>query len=212
LLRSPPRAAAAGEQVGKFQLQDAELNRPEFNAKVWKPAIRATGIEDSRRNGMHVLRHAYASVLLDAGESIKALSRTWATPIRASRSGSTRTFCPPMRTARAGRSTKPSRTTWKPPTAWRRPGDGLIIENRGFRRTPPQVRPGVPATWRRKGPGRVLTCGFTPASPLSCADKPQQLSTFVGASRWRVPRMCPVFGYSGSTPPARRICRTRSFV
>jgi integrase len=33
-----------------------------------------TGIEDSRRNGMHVLRHTYASVLLDAGESIKALA------------------------------------------------------------------------------------------------------------------------------------------
>ena len=50
------------------------LQRPAFNAGVWKPAIRATGIEDHRRNGMHVLRHTYASVLLDAGESIKALS------------------------------------------------------------------------------------------------------------------------------------------
>jgi integrase len=53
---------------------DEALNRPRFNATVWKPAIRATGIEDSRRNGMHVLRHTYASVLLDAGESVKALS------------------------------------------------------------------------------------------------------------------------------------------
>ena len=52
----------------------APLNRPRFNATVWKPAIRATGIADSRQNGMHVLRHTYASVLLDAGESIKALS------------------------------------------------------------------------------------------------------------------------------------------
>jgi integrase len=50
------------------------LIRPNFNATVWKPAIRATGIADSRQNGMHVLRHTYASVLLDAGESIKALS------------------------------------------------------------------------------------------------------------------------------------------
>ena len=50
------------------------LTRPSFNANVWKPAIRAAGIEDDRRNGMHVLRHTYASVLLDAGESIKALS------------------------------------------------------------------------------------------------------------------------------------------
>ncbi|MEV4413243.1 hypothetical protein [Catellatospora sp. NPDC049609] len=28
----------------------------------------------TRQNGMHVLRHTYASVLLDAGESVKALS------------------------------------------------------------------------------------------------------------------------------------------
>ena len=41
---------------------------------MWKPATRATGITDDRRNGMHVLRHTYASVLLDAGESVKALS------------------------------------------------------------------------------------------------------------------------------------------
>ncbi|MDG4781264.1 tyrosine-type recombinase/integrase [Micromonospora sp. WMMD961] len=50
------------------------LSRSKFNPAVWKPAIRATGIPDDRRNGMHVLRHTYASVLLDAGESIKALS------------------------------------------------------------------------------------------------------------------------------------------
>jgi integrase len=48
--------------------------RPGFNGSIWKPAIRAAGIEDTRQNGMHVLRHTYASVLLDAGESIKALS------------------------------------------------------------------------------------------------------------------------------------------
>ncbi|MFG3701191.1 tyrosine-type recombinase/integrase [Micromonospora sp. NPDC047620] len=50
------------------------LSRSKFNPGVWKPAIRATDIPDHRRNGMHVLRHTYASVLLDAGESIKALS------------------------------------------------------------------------------------------------------------------------------------------
>lgn len=49
-------------------------SRSMFNSGVWKPAIRATGIPDDRHNGMHVLRHTYASVLLDAGESIKALS------------------------------------------------------------------------------------------------------------------------------------------
>ncbi len=50
------------------------LDRPAFNRWAWKPAIRASGIPDTRRNGMHVLRHTYASVLLDAGESIKALA------------------------------------------------------------------------------------------------------------------------------------------
>ncbi len=50
------------------------LSRPKFNANLWKPAIRRAGVVDDRRNGMHVLRHTYASVLLDAGESIKALS------------------------------------------------------------------------------------------------------------------------------------------
>ncbi|MGV9213198.1 tyrosine-type recombinase/integrase [Micromonospora sp. RB23] len=50
------------------------LSRSKFNPGVWKRAVRATGVPDDRHNGMHVLRHTYASVLLDAGESIKALS------------------------------------------------------------------------------------------------------------------------------------------
>jgi len=54
--------------------QREALKRPAFNARVCKAAIRATAIEDSRLNGMHVLRHTYASVLLDAEESVKALS------------------------------------------------------------------------------------------------------------------------------------------
>lgn len=50
------------------------LNRNYFNSSVWKRALARTGLEDSRRNGMHALRHWYASVLLDAGESIRAVS------------------------------------------------------------------------------------------------------------------------------------------
>ena len=50
------------------------LNRTHFNQYVWKHALGAAGLEPSRDNGMHALRHFYASVLLDAGESIKALS------------------------------------------------------------------------------------------------------------------------------------------
>jgi integrase len=49
-------------------------NRNYFNAKVWKPALAEAGIDDDRHNGCHALRHFYASVLLDAGESIKAVS------------------------------------------------------------------------------------------------------------------------------------------
>ncbi|MFJ8185187.1 tyrosine-type recombinase/integrase [Streptomyces sp. NPDC096105] len=50
------------------------LDRNRFNDRVWRPALRAAGVENRRDNGMHALRHFYASVLLDAGESIKALS------------------------------------------------------------------------------------------------------------------------------------------
>jgi integrase len=50
------------------------LHRHSFNRAIWRPAVRKAGIESSSRNGMHVLRHTYASVLLDAGENIKALS------------------------------------------------------------------------------------------------------------------------------------------
>ncbi|GAB3126479.1 hypothetical protein GCM10027160_50110 [Streptomyces calidiresistens] len=60
------------------------LRRNDFNAHVWKPALAAAGVipvpgpgeryKESREDGMHALRHFYASVLLDAGESIKAVS------------------------------------------------------------------------------------------------------------------------------------------
>lgn len=50
------------------------LNRNQFNQYTWKPALEKVGIEPSRGNGCHALRHFFASVLLDAGESVKALS------------------------------------------------------------------------------------------------------------------------------------------
>ncbi|MEW2223124.1 tyrosine-type recombinase/integrase [Streptomyces sp. NPDC006990] len=50
------------------------INRHRFNEKVWRPALNEAGVPRTRDNGMHGLRHFYASVLLDAGESIKALS------------------------------------------------------------------------------------------------------------------------------------------
>ncbi|WP_406304969.1 site-specific integrase [Streptomyces sp. NBC_00885] len=55
-----------------------------FNDQAWKPALASAGIIPTpekgerhivaREHGMHALRHFYASVLLDAGENIKALS------------------------------------------------------------------------------------------------------------------------------------------
>ncbi|WP_374982796.1 tyrosine-type recombinase/integrase [Streptomyces fradiae] len=56
-----------------------------FNDHMWKPALATAGIipepgEGERyaaapEHGMHALRHFYASVLLDAGENIRALSQ-----------------------------------------------------------------------------------------------------------------------------------------
>ncbi|MGC5344537.1 tyrosine-type recombinase/integrase [Streptomyces sp. DT171] len=59
--------------------------RSNFNIQEWKPALSVAGFipaagedgkyESAREHGMHALRHFYASVLLEAGESIKAVSQ-----------------------------------------------------------------------------------------------------------------------------------------
>ncbi|MEU6392863.1 site-specific integrase [Streptomyces sp. NPDC046939] len=58
--------------------------RTSLNEEVWKRALASAGVisdrrpgesyAESRENGMHALRHFYASVLLDAGENVKALA------------------------------------------------------------------------------------------------------------------------------------------
>ncbi|KIZ18643.1 tyrosine-type recombinase/integrase [Streptomyces natalensis] len=63
---------------------DGPIRRTDFNTRLWKPALVAANVipkpkagdrhQAAREHGMHALRHFYASVLLDAGESIKALS------------------------------------------------------------------------------------------------------------------------------------------
>jgi integrase len=50
------------------------LARTYFNRYIWKPALDEAGVPATRDNGMHALRHTYASVLLEDGVSIKALA------------------------------------------------------------------------------------------------------------------------------------------
>lgn len=56
-----------------------------FNDEVWKPALAAAGVipmrekgkrwKASRKDGFHVLPHTFASVILEAGESVVTLAR-----------------------------------------------------------------------------------------------------------------------------------------
>lgn len=46
------------------------MNRNDVNTRLWKPALTAAGIPPTRENGMHALRHHFASVLLEDGLSI----------------------------------------------------------------------------------------------------------------------------------------------
>lgn len=56
-----------------------------FNDEVWKPALAKVGVipmrekekrwKASRKDGFHVLRHTYASIILEAGESVVTLAR-----------------------------------------------------------------------------------------------------------------------------------------
>ncbi len=50
------------------------ITRAYYTHNAWKPALKAAGIERNPRNGMHALRHHYASVLLDGGVSIRAVA------------------------------------------------------------------------------------------------------------------------------------------
>jgi integrase len=47
-----------------------------WDRSTWKPALKAAGLDTGdKRNGVHRLRHTFASVLLARGESIAAVSR-----------------------------------------------------------------------------------------------------------------------------------------
>lgn len=57
-----------------FSREKKPLNKNYFNTSVWRPALDAVGIPRERENGMHALRHACASMWLEHGVSIKAVS------------------------------------------------------------------------------------------------------------------------------------------
>ena len=60
---------------GDHSARQSALRRNNFNAQVWEPALKAADVAvGTGDNGCHALRHFFASVLLDAGESIKAVS------------------------------------------------------------------------------------------------------------------------------------------
>ncbi|MGN9786627.1 tyrosine-type recombinase/integrase [Nonomuraea sp. ZG12] len=83
-----PWGTPNGELVTKrllfTQVNGDPVRRPSFNNVHWKTALVEAGVlperqrgerhAQAREHGMHALRHFYASVLLDAGENIKALS------------------------------------------------------------------------------------------------------------------------------------------
>lgn len=50
------------------------LIRQNFNNQVWKPALRRAGIEVTQENGMHVMRHTFASMLIHGGIDIKRVA------------------------------------------------------------------------------------------------------------------------------------------
>jgi Phage integrase, N-terminal SAM-like domain len=67
----PAMAASGWETVSAdlvvYGRKGVVLDRHTLNRYVWWPAATKAGIPQERRNGMHALRHYYASVLLDAG-------------------------------------------------------------------------------------------------------------------------------------------------
>ncbi|MEV6935029.1 hypothetical protein AB0N19_11340 [Streptomyces sp. NPDC051132] len=77
--------------------QGRPINRNDFNRWAWRPALDAAGVPLGRVSGMHALRPFYASVFLDAGESVKALSEYLGHPIRASRSPNQSSRSPRLR-------------------------------------------------------------------------------------------------------------------
>lgn len=73
-----PWERTTGEQV-TFNLlvtsrEKKALNRNYWNKAVWRKATESVGLNGDRKNGFHGLRHAYASLFLGSGGSIRDLA------------------------------------------------------------------------------------------------------------------------------------------
>jgi hypothetical protein len=164
------------------------MDRNHFNAYVWKTAVwktalAASGIEPSRANGMHALRHFYVSVLLDAGESIKALSEY----LGHSDPGLTlRTYTHLLPTSEQ----RTRQAVDRPSREWsngRRPAHG---PGAGLTRSSAGQPPGTPRC-RRSVRGAPATCGNAGNGPLTRQEAyassfivARQLSAFCVAPMW----------------------------
>jgi integrase len=74
-----PKARAHGKPLRQTLMFTTPLtarafNRNSFNAGIWKTALRKAGLPATRDNGMHVLRHSYASALLANGVDIRQVA------------------------------------------------------------------------------------------------------------------------------------------
>ncbi|MEX1133935.1 MAG: site-specific integrase [Acidimicrobiia bacterium] len=76
-VRLPWRERGGEERLAELLFTNRDLGpltRAYFTHNAWKPALHAAGLKRNRENGMHALRHHYASVLLENGVSIRAVS------------------------------------------------------------------------------------------------------------------------------------------
>ncbi|MFF2830589.1 tyrosine-type recombinase/integrase [Cellulosimicrobium cellulans] len=57
-----------------FTTRESKAWNRNYLNRHWRAALKEAGVPDERRNGMHALRHHYASLLIDAGIPITAVA------------------------------------------------------------------------------------------------------------------------------------------
>lgn len=71
-------------------IEGRAVNRVTFNRVAWRPALDRAGVPRGRENGIHALRHFYASVCWTQGRASRPRRSTWDTTIPDSHCGRTR--------------------------------------------------------------------------------------------------------------------------